>query len=141
MTTVFMSIIFAMALFYAGYSYIDSNYAQANITDGLGYNQSYADINESQTDLSTNINEIQTAGQEIAEADANVLLIAWNGLKGLAATIALFFGVIVIGLNVFDAIFPALFFLPIWVKVLAQMAIVITIILLIIGAFKGESKT
>lgn len=141
MTTVFLTIIITLALFYAGYNYIDSNYDRAGVTDILGYNQSYEDLQTSQDNLNTSIGEIKDSARGIAEADANVFLIAWNGLTGLAATISLFFDVIDIGINVFNALIPALAFLPSWVKILAEMALLITIILIIIGAFKGETKT
>ena len=140
-TTLFIALICTLALFYAGYEYIEGNYETSGITDTLGYNDSYDKLQESQSKLNDSISEIQTAGQNIAEADASALFIAWNGLKGLAATITAFFKTISVATNVFNAIFPALFFLPTWVKVLAQMGLVITIVLLIIGAFKGETKT
>jgi len=141
MTTVFVTILLVMALFYSGYTYINSNYEQTGVTDTLGYNQSYADLQESQASLNTTIEDLKEAGRGIAEADANIFLVAWNGLTGLAATIRLFFGVIDIGVNVFNAVVPALIFLPIWVKILFEMGLLITIVLLIIGAFKGETKT
>jgi len=141
MTGVFITILLTMALFYAGYNYINSNYVESGVTDTLGYNQSYADLQTAQDNLTTNIEEVKESGILIAEADGDVLQIAWNGLTGLAATITIFFGVIDIGLNVFDALAPALAFLPIWVKTLINMGIIITIALLILGAFKGETKT
>ena len=140
MTGVFLTILLTMALFYAGYNYINSNYVESGVTDTLGYNQSYADLQTSQGELNSSITDLQNAGRGIAEADANVLLIAWNGLTGLAATLNIFFDVIDVGLNVFDAVVPALAFLPIWVKTLINMGLIITIVLLIIGAFKGETK-
>ena len=141
MTTVVISILLTMALFYAGYSYIYSNYESANITDTFGYNQSYSDLQDSQTELKTNVDDMQTAAGKIVEADANIFLVAWNGLTGLSATIHLFFNIIDVGLSVFNALFPALGFLPTWVKLLATIAIIVTIILVIVGAFKGESTS
>lgn len=141
MTTVFISIIITMALFYGGYNYITSNYGQANITDTLGYNESYQDLQTSESNLNKSVNDIRGSARNIAEADANIFLVAWNGLTGLAATIGLFFDVLDVGVNVFNALFPALAIFPDWVKLLAEMALIITIILIIIGAFKGETKT
>ena len=140
-TGVFLSILVTLALFYAGYNYINNNYEQAGVTDELGYNQSYADLQTSQDNLDDNIGDIQEAARGIAEANSNVFLVAWNGLTGLAYTIRFFFDIIPLTLNVFEAIIPALAFLPTWVESLITMGIIITIILLIIGAFKGETKT
>jgi len=141
MSTVFFTVIITIALFFAGYNYININYEQAGVEDTLGYNKSYADINVSQQSLSDGIDDIQESAQGIGEANANVLLIAWNGLTGLAATITVFFDIIMISSNVFQSIFPALAFLPPWVNILATMGIIIWILLIIIGAFKGETKT
>jgi len=141
MTSVFITILLTMALFYSGYSYINSNYVESGITDTLGYNQSYADLQTAQANLSQNIEDIKSSGQGIVEANANVLLIAWNGLTGLAGTMRLFFSVIDVGINVFNALVPALVFLPAWVKLLVEMGLIITVVLIIIGAFKGETKS
>jgi len=140
MTGVFLTILLTMALFYAGYNYINSNYVESGVTDTLGYNQSYADLQTSQGELNSSITDLQNAGRGIAEADANVLLIAWNGLTGLAKAIGVFFDVIAVSIDVFDAVIPALAFLPSWVKTLVNMGIIMTIVLLIVGAFKGENK-
>lgn len=141
MTGLIISLLVVMALFYGGFDYISSNYESANITDQLGYNESYADLQEAQAGLETSVDNIKTAAQGISEADANVVLVAWNGLTGLAYTLRLFIDVIDVGVSVWNAIFPALSFLPNWIKVLMEIAIIITIVLIIVGAFKGENRT
>jgi len=140
MTGVFLTILVTMGLFYGMYTYVNNNYIEAGITDTSGYNQSYADLQTSQFNLNTSVLELQEKGQKIAEADAGILYIAWTGLTGLAKAITVFFDVISVGINVFDAIIPSLSFLPPWVKTLVSIGLVITIVLLIIAAFKGENK-
>jgi len=137
---IFLSILIVMALFYGTFNYINYNYTSANITDELGYNQSYADLRESQTNLTTQVERIKGSARNISEADGS-LSIAWNGLTGLAATLRLFFSIIDVGIEVWNALFPGLSFLPGWVKLLAEMGIIIYMVLIIIGAFKGEAKT
>lgn len=136
-----IAIILVMALFYGTFDYISYNYESANITDELGYNQSYADLQDSQASLNTNIEDIKTSAQAISEADGNVVSVAWNGLTGLASTLRLFLSIIDVAVDVWNAILPGLSFLPTWVKILIEMAIIIWIVLIIIGAFKGETKT
>ncbi|KKN69373.1 hypothetical protein LCGC14_0442330 [marine sediment metagenome] len=140
-TGLIISLLVVMALFYGGFNYISFNYESANITDTLGYNQSYSDLQDAQDGLETNIGDIKTSVQGIAEADGNIVAVAWNGLTGLASTLRLFITIIDVGVSVWNAIFPALAFLPQWVKVLMELAIIITIVLIIVGAFKGEAKT
>lgn len=140
-TGLIISLLVVMALFYGGFNYISSNYESANITDTLGYNQSYAELQDAQDALETNIDDIQSSVQGITEADGNIVSVAWNGLTGLASTLRLFITIIDVGVSVWNAIFPALAFLPNWIKVLMELAIIITIVLIIVGAFKGEAKT
>ena len=141
MTGLILTIILVMGLFYGTFNYVSSNYESADITVPLNYTDSYGDLQTAQDDLDTNIEDIKGAAQAISEADGNVVFVAWNGLTGLAYTLRLFLGVIDIGVATWNAILPGLGFLPPWVKILAEMAIIITIVLVIVGAFKGESKT
>ena len=141
MTGVFIAIILTMALFYGGYNYINANYTNANVTIPLGYNQSFADVEASEIELNASVSAIKTSVQEIAEADGNLVTVAWNGLTGVAATLRLFVNVIDVGIKVFNAMVPGLSFLPGWAKVLTEMAIIITIIMITLGAFKGEAKS
>ncbi|RKX66171.1 MAG: hypothetical protein DRP42_03705 [Tenericutes bacterium] len=136
-----ITILLVMALFYGTFDYISANYESANVTNVVGYNQSHADLEESQANLNENIESIKTSAQGIAEADGNALSIAWNGLTGIAGTLRLFISVIDVAVDVWNALLPGLSFLPTWVKLLIEMAIIIWIVLIIIGAFKGESKT
>ena len=136
-----IAIILVMGLFYGSYNYINANYEDANITNELGYNQSYADLQESQIDLNNNIEDIKISAQAISEADGNIVSVAWNGLTGLASTLRLFLSVIDVAVNVWNALLPGLAFLPMWTKILVEMALIIWIVLIIIGAFKGEAKT
>ena len=140
-TNVFVSILLVMALFYGMYAFVDDAYTDSGITDPLNYSDSYADLQVRQTQLDQNVDDIKTKVDNIAEADANIFLVAWNGLTGLAATIRLFTNVIGIAVGVFDAIFPALAFVPPYIKVLIEIGLIATIVLLIVGAFKGEGKT
>jgi len=141
LTTAIISIILVMGLFFGTYNYVNTNYISANITDELNYSESYTDLQESQSNLNNTIEDIKSAAQDISEADGSLLTVAWNGLTGVAATLKLFVNVIDVAINVWNALFPGLSFLPDWVKLLAEMALVIWIILIVIGAFKGESKT
>lgn len=138
---VFVALVLTIGLFFGMYDYIAVNYESANITDNLNYSESYQELQIAETELNDSIEEIKVSAKNIAEADGSALTIAWNGLTGLAATIGIFFDIIPISLSVWNAMFPALGFLPSWVKLLAEMIIVIWIILIIVGALKGEAKT
>ena len=140
-TGVIISLIVVMALFYGGFNYISFNYENANITDELGYDESFDKLEEAQAALESNKDDIQDSLQGIGEADGNIVSVAWNGLTGLAATLRLFINIVDVGISVWDALVPGLDFLPNWIKILVELAMIITIILIIIGAFKGEAKT
>ena len=140
-TGVFITLLVVMGMFYGMFDYISSNYDDVGIVDELGYNQSYADIQESQASLNGNIENIKSSAQDIAEADSNIALIAWNGLTGLASTIRAMFDVIDLAVNVWNALLPGLTFFPTWVKILVEMAIIISIVLVLVGKFSGEAKT
>lgn len=140
-TEVIISLLVVMALFYGTFDYVITNYESANITDELGYNQSYADLQDAQDDLSDNIEDIKFAAQDISEADGRIVTVAWNGLTGIASTMRLTLSIIDVAVSVWNALLPGLAFLPTWVKLLMEMAIIITIVLIIVGAFKGEAKT
>lgn len=140
-TLIFISILAVLTLFFGMYNYIDFNYENANITERVGYNQSKADLEVAQTNLDDNIEDIKEAAQGISAADSNIALVAWNGLVGIAQTMRLFINVIDVGIAVWNALLPGLAFLPTWFKLLIEMALVIWVVLTIVGAFKGESKT
>lgn len=141
MTGVIVSLLVVMALFYGTFNYVSENYVSANITDSLGYNQSYFDLQTAQSNLSSDIESIKSSAQGIGEADSNIVLVAWNGLTGLASTIRLMFGIVDVAVNVWNALLPGLSFLPDWTKVLVEIMLITWIIFIIIGLFKGESKT
>ena len=125
-TGVFLTILLTMALFYGMYGFVDSNYTEVGVVDTLGYNQSNLALQTAQANLSSNIEDLQASGRAIVEAPSNIFLVAWNGLTGLAATMRIFFGIIDISVTVFDALLPALGFLPVWVKSLVNMGIIIS---------------
>jgi len=141
MTSLILAILMVLVIFYGTFNYVSTNYLSSNVTIPLNYTNSYNDLQVAEGNLNTSVENIKTAAQNIAEADANVFLIGWNGLTGIASTIRLFLSIIDIGISVFNAILPGLSFLPLWIKLLIEMAILITIVLVIIGAFKGETKT
>ena len=141
MTGVIIAILITLGLFYGLFTYTQANYVESGITETIGYNQSYADLIVAQGELSTQVDAIKNSTTGIVEANYNVALIAWNGLTGLAATIRLFVKIIDVGILVFDAIVPALSFFPPWLKILINIGILASLILIVIGAFKGETKS
>lgn len=138
---VFMTIILVMGLFFGLFGYLVNSYDDAGIETDSDYLALNDSITYWQTNLTTNVNDIEDSASQISEADANVFQVAWNGLTGLASTIQLFFGLIAVSIGLSQALLPQLNFLPFWVIPLTRVAITIIIVLVIIGAFKGESKT
>lgn len=136
----FVTIILSIILFFALFGYVSNNYANSGVTDtvGSGINNSIYYYNKN---LTNNINDLRDSTEAISEADGNLIQIAWNGLTGIGTTIKVFFGTIIIATGLWNAVFPALSFLPIWFKLLVEALITVSIVLLILGAFKGESKT
>jgi len=138
---VFSSLLLIMALSFGLSGYISYNYESANITEQIGYNESNTKLQLAEDNLNNKIEEIKNSTSKISAADSNVALVAWNGLVGIGQTIILFIGLIDISQSVWSALVPGLSFLPDWVQLLIEMGVVIWIILIIIGALKGESKT
>lgn len=140
-TGMILSIMLVMALFFGTFNYVSSNYVSANVTMPLGYQNASNDLVVARNNLNASIGDIKSSAQNISEADGNVLAFAVNGYTGIGGTIRLFFNIIDTGIKTFNAILPGLSFLPPWTKILIEMAIVITLVLLVVGAFKGETKT
>ena len=140
MTTAVITTLLVMALFFGMFEYVDSNYDNSDIIIPLNYSDSYDDLETARVELDGDIGEVKDSVQGITEADGNLVSVAWNGLTGLASTIRLFVGIVDVGISTFNAIVPGLSFLPSWAKLLIEMAIIISIILLVLGAFKGETK-
>lgn len=140
-TNVVVSMLLIMALFYGGFNFVQTNYVSGGIEDQANYTSSYVALQVAEDDLATEVTGIKESAEGITEAEGNIVLVAWNGLTGLAATIRLFVNLIGVAVNVWDAVVPALAFLPDFAKILMETAIIITIVLIVIGSFKGETKT
>ena len=138
---VFISLLLVFGLFFGLFGFLSSNYESANVAEDTGLLNMNESLSTWQDNLSSNIDEIEVAARGINEADASIFQVAWNGLTGLATTIRVFFNVINIATGVWQTLVPGLNFVPTWVIVLVELGLVIWIILLIIGAFKGEAKT
>lgn len=141
MTGSIIVILITIGLFFGMYQYIVFNYQNAGTEFTTNYTQGYDDLNVSMYDLKYDVDALKNTAQNITQADSNIALIAWNGLTGIAQTIRLLFSIVDVGINVFNAIFPALAFIPTWLKILIETGIIATLILIIIGLFKGEQKT
>lgn len=141
MTGAIVSILSVMLLFFGCFLYINNNYESAEITSVIGYNESYNSLQDSLDNLTSNVEDMKIATQNIAEADSLVAAVAWNGLSGIAAALRLFLGIIDVAVDVWNALMPGLAFLPTWIKLLIEVGIIAWIVLIAIGAFKGETKT
>jgi len=138
---IIITMILVMGLFYGMYNYIGFNYTEAGIESNSSYTAAYVALEEAQGNLNTDITNIKDKTQEINEADGNILTVAWNGLSGLASTMRLFTEITVVAVSLWNTLLPILTFIPNWVKILIEMAIIIFIILKIIGAFSTGLKT
>lgn len=136
----FVTIILAVILFFGLFGYVSNNYSNAGVTDtmGAGINNSISYYNNN---LTSQVTEVKDKTNSITEADGNLIQVAWNGLTGIGPAIKLFFGTITIAVGFWNSLIPALTFLPTWFRTLVESLITITIVLLILGALKGESKT
>ncbi len=138
---VFLTLLLVMGLFFGMFGFIAENYDNAGITEDSGFLTMNDSLVEYQENISANIAEIQDTAQSINEADGNIIQVAWNGLTGIGPTIRVFFSTVNIATGMWQSLIPGLNFIPTWVVMLVQLGIVISIILLILGALKGESKT
>ena len=138
---VFFAIFAVLAIFFGAFGFIANAYSSAGIVDEVGYIGMNETMSEWEGTLTTQVDDISVTAQEISEADATVLQVAWNGITGLAKTLRLFFDLTVIGVGIWTVLVPGLNFLPTWVILIVELAITMSVILIVIGAFKGEAKT
>jgi hypothetical protein len=141
MTGIVIVLLITMGLFFGMYQYVIFNYQSAGTEFSTNYTQGYQDLQQSMNDLDADVTAIKDKAQEITQADANIALVAWNGLTGIAQTLRLMFDLLDVAINIFNAVFPALAFIPSWLKILIEIGIIATIVFVIIGLFKGEQKT
>lgn len=136
--SVMLSAIAVILIFFGLFGYVNENYQSANITDTLG-----SELNESISEYDDQLNDTVTTlrdkTSDVGEADSTFAQIAWNGLKGIGPAIGVVLAMIDISIGLWNALFPALIFLPIWFKLLVETALVIAIIVAILKAFKGET--
>lgn len=123
--------------FIGSFLYISELGTNAGVTVDPKYNDTYNQIIETQTDIDTNINDIQTATDAITEAPSGFIT-ALNGFKALGNTILLFKNLVANAIDLVSIIFLGSDILPSWALNTIRIGLIATIVILLIAWWKGE---
>ena len=142
LTGLVIILLMVMAIFTSGYYFIMENAQDndVNVTINDKYVHSFGNLTEAQNDLEGNVNEIRNSVESIKEAD-NTFEVAWNGLKGLGATLKLPISFVSTSIATWESLLFPIDFLPGWLITLITIGIIATIIFLVLSILKGEAKT
>lgn len=139
LTTLIIGIIIVFALFNATYPLVSTSIESGNYSVPAEYSESYSRVNESQTELNENLDELKNKISNTTDAPS-IFQAVWNGITGLVVAIKVPLKFIDLSLNTL-AIFTGWGVIPGWVSVLIYSGLLAAIVILILGLLKGESKT
>lgn len=138
LTGVVMSLIIIMAVFTASYLYFAENTDSAGLAVDSKFSDAYVDLNESQSDLESDVENIKENVDDIREADTAYEQ-AWNGLLGLGNILKLPITFVTTTLKTFYSMSNfASEFIPGWALALIYIAITAFVVFLVIKVLKGE---
>lgn len=139
MTSVLMSLILVMAIFTGMYLWWENNATSSGYNLEGVYQDTYSNINKSQSDLDNNIEAIKTSFNNIKEAD-NTFQVALNGMKVLGSTLKLPISFVDTTLQTYSYMEKPLDYIPTWVKVFSIMSLTILILFIVLSILKGDGK-
>lgn len=137
LTNVVMILILVLGIFFGAYLYIAENVESAGLELDSKYEGAYDNLTTASTDLEENVEEIKTNFDDIKEAD-NTFEAAWNGLKGLGATLKLPINFVNTVLTTWTSMVPVLDIVPGWVLPLVFIGLLALIVFLVLKILKGE---
>ena len=140
MTSMIITILLVMGMFFAGYLWIKYNSDQSGIVIDPKYDDTFTRLETQQVALDEDVNTVKNAVKGISEADST-FQVAWNGLKGLGSSLMLVINFLDSALNVMLAMFIPIDFIPSRYIALAIIGIIAVVVLLIVSILKGDPKT
>jgi TRAP-type C4-dicarboxylate transport system permease small subunit len=138
-TSLVLTLLFVMALFYGGFYYISSNFQSAGIPLDSKYQNMSTQLEASQTKLESDATKISSAVQNISQAPSNLPYVAFYGLVGIASAISSLWNLLDTTLDVWTALVPGLGFLPQWVSGLVLIGIIMTVVFILFRIFTGRT--
>jgi len=140
MTSMVITILLVMGMFFAGYLWIKYNSDQSGIVIDSKYDDTFTGLETQQTTLDKDVNTVKNAVKKISEADST-FQVAWNGLKGLGSSLILVIRFLDSAINTAMYMFGSLDFIPKVYMTLAIIGIITVVVLLIVSILKGDPKT
>lgn len=137
-TVIVMTMLVAFAVMFAGMNFITNGVNEYNVTMTDTQEQAFIQLNDSQEDLTTEIEDIRdsTSTLELQSGFA-----FWNAFKGLGNILLLPLNLINIATNSVAAIFLGTDnALPLWVQTLLTTAVIALIVLVIVSALTGGNN-
>lgn len=138
-TVIFLSLILGFVVINAAYNFMSIGVNKYNQTLPAAQNQTFSALNESQSALDDNIQEIRASVGNIT-VQTGLLQTFWNSFVGLGAILKLPISLIDVGISSASALILGTEIVPAWFQVLAIMLIVIIIILSVVAAMTGGNS-
>ena len=139
LTSLVITFLIVIGMFTGLFIWLQRNVDDAGVTLDSKYSDTYSKLNDTITPIDTRVNQIRNSLNKISEAE-NAVQVAWNGLKGLGATLLLPVAFIQSANNMVEALTINLDVIPSWIKTLAIIGIIATVTFLILSALKGDPK-
>jgi len=136
MTSLVISCIIVIAIFFAAYEYITFNATQSGVTLDSKFGKVNTNITRASDNLDTNVKNIQANYDGVQEA-SSIYQVAVNGFKGLGNVLKLPINFLNTILEVFNSL---LFFdiIPGWLIPLISTGLIVLVIFLLLKIMKGE---
>jgi len=137
LTSVVISLLIVMGMFFAGYEYLTEHASSAGVTIDSKYGDIYSELENASNELDENVNAIKSSLDDVKEAEST-FQVAWNGLKGLGNALKLPVTFVSTSILTWSASITFIDFLPDWALPLIFIGIVAFVVFLVLKILKGE---
>ena len=137
LTGILMTMLVAIAIFSAGFFYMNEAAYNAGETLNVSYNQTYETMRLITEDMENQTTKIQDNFDSVTEPQ-NVFSQLLNGLQGAGRTITLMFSFVKLPSELFEAIFPVTGMLPGWLKIILAVALIVFVVILFVKIITGS---
>ena len=136
LTGIVIGLLLVIGVFITYFAFWNEQMQNNNAEIPSKYNETYAQLLESQDSIDEDINAIKDNVNDIEEADENFLA-AWNGFKALGSTLLLPVSFISESVQVTEVVTGSADFIPQEIKTLGIIAIITLVLFIILSLLTG----
>jgi len=136
LTGIVIGLLLVIGVFITYFGFWNEQMQNNNAEIPSKYNETYAQLLESQDSIDEDINAIKDNVNDIEEADENFLA-AWNGFKALGSTLLLPVSFISESVQVTEVVTGSADFIPQEIKTLGIIAIITLVLFIILSLLTG----